>query len=123
MTNGWCSVDYRYNLARVNEALCLHDKAERIYKDILMNHPNYIDCYLRELTTSSSFIPVLGICDILLRIRILGPVPLANGSGSNSDPTPFCSDFKDAKKNFLKFFSYYLPAGTLSSVLKISFFC
>ncbi len=38
----------RYNLARVNEALCLHDKAERIYKDILMNHPNYIDCYLRE---------------------------------------------------------------------------
>jgi hypothetical protein len=40
--------DDRYNLARVNEALCLHDKAERIYKDILMNHPNYIDCYLRE---------------------------------------------------------------------------
>jgi hypothetical protein len=48
MTDGWCSVNDRYNLARVNEALCLHDKAERIYKDILMNHPNYIDCYLRE---------------------------------------------------------------------------
>jgi hypothetical protein len=48
MTDSCCSVNDRYNLARVNEALCLHDKAERIYKDILMNHPNYIDCYLRE---------------------------------------------------------------------------
>ncbi len=48
MTDGWRFVNCRYNLARVNEALCLHDKAERIYKDILMNHPNYIDCYLRE---------------------------------------------------------------------------
>ena len=33
------------------------------------------------------------------------------------DPTPFFSDFKDAKKNHI--FSYNLPAGTLSSVLKI----
>jgi tetratricopeptide (TPR) repeat protein len=37
----------RYNLARVYEALCQHDKAERLYKDILMECPNYIDCYLR----------------------------------------------------------------------------
>jgi hypothetical protein len=34
------------------------------------------------------------------------------------DPTPLFSDFKDAKKIF---FSYNLPAGTLSSVLKIQF--
>ena len=37
----------RYNLARVYEALCQHDKAERYYKDILLDCPNYIDCYLR----------------------------------------------------------------------------
>jgi hypothetical protein len=37
------------------------------------------------------------------------------------DPTPFFSDFKDAKKNqfFSLFFSYNLPAGTLSSFLTI----
>jgi hypothetical protein len=34
------------------------------------------------------------------------------------DPTPFFSDFKDVKKNVLYIFSYNLPAGTLSSVLK-----
>jgi hypothetical protein len=33
------------------------------------------------------------------------------------DPTTFFSDFKDAKINFL-LFSYNLPTGTLSSVLK-----
>ena len=38
---------FRYNLARVYEALCQHDKAERLYKDILLECPNYIDCYLR----------------------------------------------------------------------------
>ncbi len=37
------------------------------------------------------------------------------------DPTPFFSDFKDAKKKF-HIFSYTLPTGTLSSVLKISVF-
>ncbi len=37
----------RYNLARVNETLCHHDVAEKTYKEILMDHPNYIDCYLR----------------------------------------------------------------------------
>jgi hypothetical protein len=34
------------------------------------------------------------------------------------DPTTFFSDFKDEKKNSI-FFSFNLPAGTLSSVLKI----
>ena len=47
----FCFVTYvfvcRYNLARINESLCQHDKSERLYKDILMDHPNYIDCYLR----------------------------------------------------------------------------
>ncbi len=38
------------------------------------------------------------------------------------DPTPFFSDFKDAKKLFFKFFSYNLPVGTLSSVLSVKFF-
>jgi hypothetical protein len=38
------------------------------------------------------------------------------------DLTPFVSDFKDAKKLFFQIFSYNLPAGTLSSVLKVKFF-
>jgi hypothetical protein len=38
------------------------------------------------------------------------------------DPTPFFSDFKDAKKiYFFHIFSCNLPAGTLSSVFKLSF--
>ncbi|TRY67808.1 hypothetical protein TCAL_07229 [Tigriopus californicus] len=41
------TISIRYNLGRVYEALCQHDKAERLYKDILMECPNYIDCYLR----------------------------------------------------------------------------
>jgi hypothetical protein len=35
------------------------------------------------------------------------------------DPTHFFSDFKDGKKKFSYFFLLNLPAGTLSSVLKI----
>ncbi len=60
---------------------------------------------------------VLGICDIFGRIRGSGSAPLT----INPDPdlTPFFSDFKDAKK--IKFFSYNLPVGTLSSVLKFIF--
>jgi hypothetical protein len=38
-----------------------------------------------------------------------------------SNPTPFFSDFKGAKNLFFIFFSYNLPAGTLSSVLKLNF--
>ena len=40
-------ITVRYNLARINEALCQHDRAEKLYKEILMDCPNYIDCYLR----------------------------------------------------------------------------
>lgn len=41
------AVTTTYNLARLNESLCLYDKAEKLYKDILKEHPNYVDCYLR----------------------------------------------------------------------------
>lgn len=41
------SVTMSYNLARLNEEMCIYDKADKIYKDILKEHPNYIDCYLR----------------------------------------------------------------------------
>ncbi|KAG8230222.1 hypothetical protein J437_LFUL010850 [Ladona fulva] len=36
-----------YNLARVSEALCHFDLSQRLYKDVLKEHPNYVDCYLR----------------------------------------------------------------------------
>lgn len=41
------AVTTTYNLARLHEALCQFNQAERLYKDILKEHPNYIDCYLR----------------------------------------------------------------------------
>jgi hypothetical protein len=41
---------------------------------------------------------------------------------STPDPAPFFSDFEDAKKTCSYFFSYNLPAGTLSSVLNIQIF-
>ena len=40
-------ITIRYNMARVHESLCEHDKAERLYKEIILECPNYIDCYLR----------------------------------------------------------------------------
>ncbi|XP_060857388.1 RNA polymerase-associated protein CTR9 homolog [Metopolophium dirhodum] len=36
-----------YNLARIFEEQCQFQKAETFYKNILKEHPNYIDCYLR----------------------------------------------------------------------------
>ncbi len=39
------------------------------------------------------------------------------------DPTPFFSDFKDAKNYFFHIFSYNLPASTLSSVLNVFIIC
>ncbi len=45
------------------------------------------------------------------------PVPL---TVIDPDPTPFFIDFKDTRKIiFFHIFSFNLPAGTLSSVLKI----
>jgi hypothetical protein len=63
-----------------------------------------------ESDCGSDFFSLLGIRDILVRIRIRGSVPLANGSGADSRSD--FNDIKDAKKKI----SYHLPAGTLSSV-------
>ncbi|XP_070564627.1 RNA polymerase-associated protein CTR9 homolog [Ptychodera flava] len=41
------SVTTSYNLARLHEATYAFDKAERLYKNVLREHPNYVDCYLR----------------------------------------------------------------------------
>jgi len=38
------AVTTTYNLARIYEAQCQFQKAETFYKDILKEHPNYIDC-------------------------------------------------------------------------------
>ncbi|KAL4224746.1 protein required for normal CLN1 and CLN2 G1 cyclin expression [Mactra antiquata] len=41
------SVTTTYNLARLHEATHEYDEAERLYKNVLREHPNYVDCYLR----------------------------------------------------------------------------
>lgn len=38
------SVTIKYNLARLHEMFCQFDKAEKLYKEILKEHPNYVDC-------------------------------------------------------------------------------
>jgi len=38
------AVTTTFNLARNFEAQCQFQKAETFYKDILKEHPNYIDC-------------------------------------------------------------------------------
>ena len=38
------SVTTTYNLARLYEALHESDRAEKLYKNILREHPNYVDC-------------------------------------------------------------------------------
>ena len=35
-----------YNMARLHEAMCNYGEAERLYKNILKDHPNYVDCKL-----------------------------------------------------------------------------
>ncbi|NP_001086446.1 RNA polymerase-associated protein CTR9 homolog [Xenopus laevis] len=41
------SVTTSYNLARLYEGLCEFHESEKLYKNILREHPNYVDCYLR----------------------------------------------------------------------------
>lgn len=41
------SVTTSYNLARLYEAMCEFHEAEKLYKNILREHPNYVDCFLR----------------------------------------------------------------------------
>ncbi len=62
-----------------------------------------------------SFRQCWGSVTFLVRIRTPGSVPLTNGSGSDPDPTPFFSDFKDAKNKI----TYQQAKNTLSSVLKV----
>ncbi len=79
---------------------------------------------IRQKNTLGSVGAVLGIRDILVRIRIRRPIPLTNGSVSlsNSGSDSFLQWLKDAKKIiFFIFFSYNLPTGTFS--LKKLFFC
>jgi tetratricopeptide (TPR) repeat protein len=38
------SVTTTYNLARLYEALHEYDKADKYYRNILHDHPNYVDC-------------------------------------------------------------------------------
>jgi hypothetical protein len=63
---------------------------------------------------------VFGICDILVRIRIIGsilvitvpyPVP-------DTDPAIFVIDLQDAKKKFSKFLCLLLFVGTFTSLFK-----
>lgn len=35
-----------YNLGRTNEALCLFDEAEKLYRAIIKHRPSYMDCDL-----------------------------------------------------------------------------
>ncbi len=59
--------------------------------------------------------PVLGIRNILVRIRIPGSVPLTNRSGSNSGSDS--SLILRMQKNIsFYFFSYNLPTGTSTLV-------
>lgn len=51
------SVTTTYNLSRLHEAMCENDKAEASYKNILREHPNYVDCkefILQSLCVSQS---------------------------------------------------------------------
>ncbi len=64
----------------------------------------------------NTFLAMLWIHDILVRIRIRGSVPLTNGSGSgsNSWSASFLQWLKKCKIiYFFIFFSYKLPAGTI----------
>lgn len=41
------AVTMTYNMARLFEEMCEFDQSDKLYKTILKEHPNYIDCYLR----------------------------------------------------------------------------
>jgi hypothetical protein len=66
---------------------------------------------MRQCWASVTFWCGSGSGDPKLRITDLDPTP---------DLNPFFSDFQDAKKNFFSyFFSYNLPASTLSSIINL----
>jgi hypothetical protein len=75
-----------------------------------IRRPSALPTSATDSSASSSqgnYVEVLGIRDILVRIRIRGSASL---------------DFKDAKKLFFFIFSCNLPTAALFSVLKIRFF-
>jgi RNA polymerase-associated protein CTR9 len=41
------AITMTYNMARLYEEMCEFDQSDKLYKSILKEHPNYIDCYLR----------------------------------------------------------------------------
>lgn len=41
------AITMTYNMARLYEEMCEFDQSDKLYKNILKEHPNYIDCYLR----------------------------------------------------------------------------
>jgi len=47
-------ITIHYNLARLKEAECQFDQAEKLYKDILREHPTYIDCMLYKICLKHS---------------------------------------------------------------------
>lgn len=49
------SVTTTYNLARLYEATHEYDDAERLYKNILREHPNYVDCKFSYLLSLNDF--------------------------------------------------------------------
>ena len=80
----------------------------------------------RGITVNISPKPVLGIRDILLRIRILILVSIPLNIyitilDPTPDQTPFFRDFTDAKKYFFHIFTYNLPACTITLVFKFYF--
>ena len=45
------SVTTTYNLARLHEVMFNMEQAAKLYKDILREHPNYVDCELLKYIT------------------------------------------------------------------------
>ncbi len=68
----------------------------RLMADATMSVVRQLKKPLRHAHSTDDFLPVFRICELLVRIRILGSVLLNNGSGSVFES---CS-FRAYKKNF-----------------------
>lgn len=64
------SVTIKYNTARLHEMFCQFDKAEKLYKEILQDHPNYVDCKYERLLIVS-FVSLLCIYFIYMLLCFL----------------------------------------------------
>ncbi len=79
-----------------------------------------LSIHLYSTVVSSPMLkPVLGIPDILVRIRIRRSVPLWL---TDPDLTPFFSDFRMQKKVIFSYFSLQLARGHIIFILKIVIF-